>query len=934
MPQTTTKRRRLNPPEGPGGNQHMQAEDIWANSIIMQSTQNTPPTISAISENNPEFPPLLLLADELREQTVPTSLSCNAGDTVNPEAQTDDSMAQQSSYSSSKEIVCFGEIVGILSKCGSSTSMPNADGTSFRAKFESCEKFVSIDNDAITGTIDSDYTHLTDLLQNEAELDLQLTCTLDLSRSSSAGKRTSSSFYSHAIPCTISIIIYGPLEMLTDIGNFFQTCEIYLQDPSDCDRNVRYCNPHRLSSTNMNSCPWTSELKTHLKNLVEMEPISPLPELLDVLESSEKLPEAMQPDAIRTPLERHQRQALTFMHQRELGWALNGSRPDLWEYMGNNQRHCFVNHVSNAYQEEEPEDFSGGIIADPMGLGKTLTMISLVASAAPLHNSVMDADGVVTSATTLIIVPPPLLGTWEEQLSEHVNPGSLTWCRHHGKTKFTGTGSYNEISIVLTTYHTVSAEWKSHGEHSPSVLFSTRWRRVILDEAHFIRNSSSQLTRATCEIDAAARWAVTGTPIQNRLSDLTTLFSFLRVYPYSNRKQFDADITNYWKEGNAEEALKRLKRLASFLILRRRQNTIQLPLRRDLQCAVELTGTERAMYDEIRNKTVARIDDILYESSDDTRPVEYTNILQQIEAMRMVCNLGLYYHARRGLRDLTQKNSESWASIAQQNFDFQGEMGGMQCRYCFAVADTSARLLNSTQSQQSLHLSKCLQLICSDCISKSQPIDCGHSPSCPFAPVYLNPTSLEETSLSFNHLEYVTSLPQAVKFPPKITALVTQLKALPPGVKSVVFSTWRTTLDIIEAGLNQASIQCLRFDGTIPLKERQAVIDRFRQEATPSVLLLTLSCGAVGLTLTVASYAFIMEPHWNPTLEYQALARIYRLGQRNEVTTVRFYVRDSFEQRVMDVQNSKRQMAAVLFASQDSTAGPSLASLQNLRSLL
>lgn len=63
---------------------------------------------------------------------------------------------------------------------------------------------------------------------------------------------------------------------------------------------------------------------------------------------------------------------------------------------------------------------------------------------------------------------------------------------------------------------------------------------------------------------------------------------------------------------------------------------------------------------------------------------------------------------------------------------------------------------------------------------------------------------------------------------------------------SVVFSTWRTTLDIIEAGLNQASIQCLRFDGGIPLKERQTVIDRFRQETMPSVLLLTLSCGAVG----------------------------------------------------------------------------------------
>lgn len=367
---------------------------------------------------------------------------------------------------------------------------------------------------------------------------------------------------------------------------------------------------------------------------------------------------------------------------------------------------------------------------------------------------------------------------------------------------------YNGISIVLTTYHTVSAEWKSHGEQSPSILFSTRWRRVILDEgdthrqfckfeglwltdrrtAHFIRNSSSQLTRATCALNAAARWAVTGTPIQNRLSDLTTLLSFLRVYPYSDRKHFDADITNLWKEGDADEALKRLKKLAAYLILRRTQNTIQLPLRRDLQCAVEFTESERAVYEEIRNTTIARIDDMLYESSDDARPLEYINVLQQIEAMRMVCNLGLHYHDRRSLGAVAKNKLDNWVTAAQQTFNLQGEMGGMQCRYCFTVADTSASLLNDTQSQQPLQLSECLQLICFDCISIKRPIECGHSPSCGFAQVYLNPNSLEGTSLPMNHFERAASLSQTLKFPPKVTALVAQLKSLPPGVKRFALS--------------------------------------------------------------------------------------------------------------------------------------------------
>lgn len=198
---------------------------------------------------------------------------------------------------------------------------------------------------------------------------------------------------------------------------------------------------------------------------------------------------------------------------------------------------------------------------------------------------------------------------------------------------------------------------------------------------------------------------------------------------------------------------------------------------------MEFSGAEREVYEEIRNTTIARIDDMLYESSDDARPLEYINVLQQIEAMRMVCNLGLHYHSRRSLGGVAKNKLEDWATAAQQTFNLQSEMGGMQCRYCFTVADTSASLLNDTQSQQPLQLSKCLQLVCFDCIGMKRPIDCGHSPPCDFAQIYLNANSLEETSLPLNHLERETSLPQTLKMPPKVTALVAQLKALPPGVK-------------------------------------------------------------------------------------------------------------------------------------------------------
>ncbi|KAJ4416320.1 hypothetical protein N0V85_002329 [Neurospora sp. IMI 360204] len=148
------------------------------------------------------------------------------------------------------------------------------------------------------------------------------------------------------------------------------------------------------------------------------------------------------------------------------------------------------------------------------------------------------------------------------------------------------------------------------------------------------------MAHAICALDGESRWAVTGTPIQNKLSDLATLLKFLRIYPYSDKRCFDADITHLWKNGQAEEALKRLKRLAGCLILRRPRTTIQLPARRDLQCPVEFLPVERELYQEIRTKTIERPDELLYaDNADAVRPPSYVNVLQQIKAMRMVKSL-------------------------------------------------------------------------------------------------------------------------------------------------------------------------------------------------------------------------------------------------------------------------------------------------------
>ncbi|KAH6619377.1 SNF2 family N-terminal domain-containing protein [Chaetomium sp. MPI-SDFR-AT-0129] len=839
----------------------------------------------------------------------PAGVYNNSERDTEPEYSSSISGPEETDTTMSK-VVCFGMVQLIPGKCDK--DMLATTVSPFMVQIVSSDRFVTADGTERSGRIAAEHGQMIQSLLEESSIQLFAMCTLDAEQTVRKANRITSQLFR---PCTLGLTIYGPEDMFEDIGVWFQEYGVYLQDSS--------------------------------KSLL-LEDIPNRPDLLDLLSHGDELEEAQQPALICTELKKHQKQALTFMLRRERGWTFEEKQTDLWEYLDVDHGEYFINRVSGAHQNEEPPPFYGGIIADPMGLGKTLTMISLVAT--DLNRNLagdfaldMSEETKPRVSATLIVIPPPLIGTWEEQLSQHVVPGGMKFWRHHAKTRLNDVKELDGINVVFTTYQTVSADRKPANRSAPSILFSVRWRRIILDEAHFIRNGGTKMARATCELDSVSRWAVTGTPIQNGLGDLQAQLKFIRVYPYDDPKQFETDISRLWKSGEDDEAVKRLKRLSACILLRRSKATISLPARRDMTCAVDFSREERATYDEAREQTITKIDEALHAGSESSRAGVYVNVLQQIESLRLICDLGLHYHTRRN-RNTAQSTSASddWAAAAQQTFNIQREMGPIVCLQCSSTTSLTESLLgdshDSSSSRQEPQFFRCLRFACGECVQKLQRAkqvpSCGHKPSCLVAPVSVNHSVMEEVSATV--LDAV-SAPQTA-LPSKIQALVTDIKAAPADVKCVVFSTWRLTLDVVEKGLGNAGIRSSRFDGSVPQKERQSVVDRFRADPGVRVMLLTLSCGAVGLTLTVASRAYLMEPHWNPTLEEQALARIHRLGQTREVTTVRFYIRDSFEERVIELQNDKKQLARVLLSPHDGGQGTqrddSFGDLHKLRALL
>jgi len=202
----------------------------------------------------------------------------------------------------------------------------------------------------------------------------------------------------------VDVVLYGPPTAFESIGVFAARCNIYLQHPRHCNRNVPYHNPHCLSFQDGQGLS-TRDLETQLKlaGLTAFESTAnPIDIFLDVRQQ-EHLSEANPPSDVRTSLYKHQRQALTFMLQRESGWAMDGRHSDIWnaEIDGQGQK-IYCNNITGQKQMRPPDQFRGGLLIDAPGLGKSLSIIALIAADLEDQKSYNQSD---TQFRTLLVVP-------------------------------------------------------------------------------------------------------------------------------------------------------------------------------------------------------------------------------------------------------------------------------------------------------------------------------------------------------------------------------------------------------------------------------------------------------------------------------------------------------------------------------------------------
>lgn len=168
----------------------------------------------------------------------------------------------------------------------------------------------------------------------------------------------------------------------------------------------------------------------------------------------------------------------------------------------------------------------------------------------------------------------------------------------------------------------------------------------------------------------------------------------------------------------------------------------------------------------------------------------------------------------------------------------------------------------------------------------------------------------------------------------KIEFLIENLEQiLGEGHKVLVFSQFTTYLDIIQNKIREHGWKHARIDGSQSFKKRADEVERF-QEGDAQVFLISLKAGGVGLNLTAASYIFLMDPWWNPAVESQAIDRAHRIGQENKLTVYRPIIKDTVEEKVLILQNNKKELFKDLMAADDDNFFSGKLSMEDFQALL
>lgn len=445
----------------------------------------------------------------------------------------------------------------------------------------------------------------------------------------------------------------------------------------------------------------------------------------------------------------------------------------------------------------------GGILADDMGLGKTIQVIAVLLAVS------IEEKELQTPATSIIIVPASLVYNWKEEIARFAPSLKVSLITGTKKERNEKIAAYEESDVLVTSYDLLKRDIDEYeGKH---------FRFEIIDEAQFIKNSGTASAQSVKVIESVTRFALTGTPIENRLSELWSIFDYLMpgfLYGYDNfRTKLETPIV---KSGDTEAA-DRLRKMVSPFILRRLKKDVLKDLPEKLE-EIYYSGMDKEQRDLYNAQVVRMKNDLEEQQNESMFNKNRFQILSDLTRIRQIC-----------------------CDPALCFDDYKGE---------------------------SAKRSSCMELI--------------------------------DRVISGEH-------------------------------KALVFSQFTSMLELLEKDLTAAGISFYKITGATPKEKRIEMVKAFNGDDTP-VFLISLKAGGTGLNLTGADVVIHYDPWWNLAVQNQATDRAYRIGQERKVTVYKLIIKNTIEEKIVEMQDAKRKLAEDILGADE--IGSSAISREDLLSLL
>lgn len=480
----------------------------------------------------------------------------------------------------------------------------------------------------------------------------------------------------------------------------------------------------------------------------------------------------------------------------------------------------------------------GGILADDMGLGKTLEMISLLLREAEKAEEAENGDGKRAGDNrrilAMVVCPASLILNWERELQRFapgLSPYVIIGAAAVRRKQINGLRQLSESErgrcVVITSYDLLKRDLDDYKE--------IPFQYHVIDEAQYIKNNTTKNAKAVKRLESACRFALTGTPVENRLSELWSIFDFLmpgylQTYNYF-KERYETPIVKEKDEGRMEM----LKRQIMPFVLRRLKSKVlsELPEKVESVICAPMSEKQRELY------------------------------LANLIRMRQALDSGVENLGQDGTADMDEGLDETLGSLGA------GES---------AAAADAGEGTKTGKFQILSMLTRLRQLCCHPSLCYEE---------------YEGGSGKLETCMELIH------------------------EAAEGGHRILLFSQFTSMLDILAQRLNKEKIDFYMLTGKTDKLLRQKLVNQFNDNQVP-VFLISLKAGGTGLNLTGADVVIHYDPWWNRAARNQATDRAHRIGQKNSVQVYELISEGSIEEKIMNLQQSKGELADAIIGENSS----------------